>query len=130
MAAFRDITTLIDQLNDGDRCWNFSSMEIGTCFTMRIFDLHANRILINVRGETIEKTFSVPTQLKKLITTEIFKKTIAEDLNPVIEYLGKAKHQKIHDREYHNFKVVKILTRDGKEVINSESTTTTTTAAY
>ena len=126
MAAFRDITTLIDQLNGGDRCLNFSGMEIGTCFTMRIFDLHANRILINVRGETIEKTYSVPTQLKKLITTEIFKKTLDEDLNPVIEYLGKAKHKKIHDREYHNFKVVKILSRDGKEVINSESTTTTT----
>ena len=94
---------------------------------MSIHDLHANKILINVRGETIEKTFSIPTQLKKLITTEIFKKTIAEDLYPVIEYLGKGKHKKIHDREYHNFKVVKILTRDGKEVINSQSTTTTAT---
>ena len=71
-----------------------------------------------------KKTFSVPTQLKKLITTEIFKKTIAEELNPVIEYLGKNKHQKINDREYHNFKVVKILTKDGKEVINSSTTTT------
>ena len=124
MAVFRDITTLIDQLNVGDRCWNFSSMEIGTCFTMSIYDLHANRILINVRGETIEKTFSVPTQLKKLITTEIFKKTIAEGLDPVIEYLEKTKHLKINDREYHNFKVMKNLTKDGKEVINSSTTTT------
>ena len=102
-------------------------MEIGTCFTMSIHDLHANRILINIRGETIEKTFSVPTQLKKLITTEIFKKTIAEELYPVIEYLGKTKHQKIKDREYHNFKVVKILTRDGEEVDKSEQQITTTT---
>ena len=126
MEVFGDITTLINQLNDGDRCWNFSSMEIGTCFTIRIFDLHANRVLINVRGETIKKSYSVPTILKKLITTDLYKKTLSEELNPVIEYLGKAKHKKIHDREYHNFKVVKILSRDGKEVINSESTTTTT----
>ena len=71
----------------------------------------------------MENTFLVPTQLKKLITTEIFKKTIAEELYPVIEYLGKTKHQKIKDREYHNFKVVKILTKDGKEVWSSTTTT-------
>ena len=128
MEVFGDITTLIDQLNDVDRCWNFSSMEIGTCFTIRIFDLHANRVLINARGETIEKSYSLPIILKKLITTDLYKKTCAEELNPVIEYLGKVKHKKIHDGEYHNFKVVKILSRDGEEVINSESTTTTTTS--
>ena len=98
-------------------------MEIGTCFTMNIHDLHANKILIKVRGETIKKTFSLPTQLNKLITTDVFKKTKAEGLDPVIEYLGKNKHQKINDREYHNFKVVKVLTKDGKEVINSSTTT-------
>ena len=91
---------------------------------MSIHDLHANKILIKVRGEIIGKTFSLPTQLNQLITTDVFKKTKAEGLDPVIEYLGKTKHQKINNREYHNFKVVKILTKDGKEVINSSTTTT------
>ena len=99
------------------------SMEIGTCFTMVIHDLHANRIVIKIRGETTEKTFSVPTQLKKLIRSEIFKKKIEEELDPVIKYLGKTKHRNIKDREYHNFKVVKILTKDGKEVWSSTTTT-------
>ena len=84
MAIYSNVTALINQLNAGDRCWNFSSMEVGTCFTMSIHDLHANRILIKIYGEGYEKTCSIPTQLKKLITTEIFKKTIAEDLYPVI----------------------------------------------
>ena len=126
MEVFGDITTLIDQLNDGDRCWNFSSMEIGTGFTLRIFYLHANRVLINVRGETIEKSYSVPIILKNLIITDLYKKTCAEELNPVIEYLGKVKHKKIDGGEYHNFKIVNILSRDGEKVINSESATTTT----
>ena len=127
MAIYNNVSTLIDQLNAGDRCWNFSSMDVGTCFTMSIDDLQANRILIKIIGEGYEKSFSIPTQLKKLISTEIFKKTIAEDLFPVIEYLGKTKHQKIKDREYHNFKVVKILTRDGEEVDKSEQQIGTTT---
>ena len=85
MAVFRDITALIQQLNAGDRCWNFSSMEISTCFTIK----HANKIRIKLRGETIEKTFSFTMQLEKHITTEIFKKTCEEGLYPIIKYLGK-----------------------------------------
>ena len=131
MAIYNNVSTLIDQLNTGDRCWSFSSMNVGTCFTISIGDdLQENIILIKIIGEGYEKSFSIPTQLKKLISTQIFKKTIAEDLFPVIEYLGKTKHQKIKDREYHNFKVVKILKRNGEEVNNSGQqigTTTTTT---
>ena len=127
MEVFGDITALIDQLNDVDRRWSFSSMEIGTCFTIRILDLHANRVLINVKGETTEKSYSIPIILKKLITTNLYRKTFAEELKPIIEYLGKVKHKKIDGGEYHNFKVVNILSRDGEEVINSESATTTTT---
>ena len=95
MAIYSDITTLINQLNAGDKCWSFSSMEIGTCFTVNINDLQSNKILIKVRGETMEKTFSLPTQLRKLITADVFEKVKADGMNPVIEYKGKTKHQKI-----------------------------------
>ena len=78
MAIYSDITTLINQLNNGDKCWSFSSMEISECFTVNINDLQSNTILIKVRGETMEKTFSLPTQLSKLITTDVFEKTKAE----------------------------------------------------
>ena len=57
----------------------------------------------------------------KLITTDVFKKTKAEGLDPVIEYLGKNKHHKIKDRDYHNFEAVKVLNKDGKEVTNSST---------
>ena len=57
MAVYTDITTFIQKLNAGEKCCNFSSMEIGTCFTIKMHDLHANKILIKLRGETIEKNF-------------------------------------------------------------------------
>ena len=53
MAIYSDITTLINQLNDGDKCWSFSTMEIGICFTVNTNDLQSNKILIKVRGEKI-----------------------------------------------------------------------------
>ena len=126
MEVLGDITALIDQLNDVDRRQSFSYMENGTCFTIRSLDLDTDRVLINIKGETAEKSYSIPIVLKKLITTDLYKKTFAEELKPIIEYLGKVKHKKIDGREYHNFKIVKILPRDGEEVNNSESRTATT----
>ena len=91
-------------------------MEIGTCFTVAFSDMQSNNVHIKVRGETMEKKFSIPTQLKKLITTDIFEKVKEDGMNPVIKYKGKNKHQKIKDREYHTFEIVTILTKDGEEV--------------
>ena len=71
---------------------------------MNFEELHANKTLFKVRGETIEKTFLLPAQLKKFIRTDIFMKTKPGGLDPVIEYLGASKHQKIKDKEYHNSK--------------------------
>ena len=65
MAMYSDVTTLVNQLNNGDKCWNFSNMEIGTCFTVVFRDIQSNKVHIKVRGEKIEKTFSLPTQLRK-----------------------------------------------------------------
>ena len=78
MAIYSDITTLINKLNDGDKCWSFSNMEIGTCFTVLFRDMQSNKVNIKVRGETMTKTFSLPTQLRKIITTDIFEK-VKED---------------------------------------------------
>ena len=121
MAMYSDVTTLVNQLNNGDRCWSFSNMEIGTCFTVFFRDIQSNKVHIKVRGETMEKTFSLPTQLRKLITTDIFEKVKDDGMNPVIKYKGKNKHQKIKDREYHTFEIVKVLNKDGKEVTNSST---------
>ena len=126
MEALRDFTALIDQLNNVDGYQSFSSMENGTSFTIRSLDLDKDRVLINIKGETTEKYYSIPIVLKKLVTTDLYKKIFAEELKPIIEYLGKVKHKKIDGREYHNFKIVKILPRYGEEVNNSESVTTTT----
>ena len=102
---------------------------VATCFTVNCKDLQSNKILIKVRRETMEKTFSLPTQLRKLITTDVFQKVKADGMNPVIEYKGKNKHKKIKDSEYHTFKIVKILTNDGEEVnkLPPPQTTTRTT---
>ena len=132
MEVFKDNTTLIDKLNNANnKCWSFHTMEIGTCFTIRSIDLDKNRVFINIKGETTEKYYLIPIVLKKLITSNLYKETCAKKLNPIIKYLGKVKHNKIRGRKYHNFKVVKIIPRNGEEVINSESatrrTTTTTT---
>ena len=116
MAMYSDITTLVNQLNNGDKCWNFSNMEIGTCFTVAFRDIESGKIHIKVRGETMEKKFSIPTQLRKLITTDIFEKVKEDGMNPVIKYKGKNKHKKIRDCEYHTFEIVTILTKDGEEV--------------
>ena len=125
MAIYSDITTHINKLNDGDKCWSFNNMEINsTCFSVNTNDLQSNKILIKVRGETMEKTFSLTTQLRKLITTDVFEKVKADGMNPVIEYKGKNKHKKIKDREYHTFDIVKILTKDGEEVNKSPPRTT------
>ena len=96
---YSDVTTLVNQLNNGDKCWSFSNMEIGTCFTVFFRDLQSNNVHIKVRGERLEKTFLLPTQLRKLITTDIFEKVKDDGMNPVIKYKGKNKHQKIKDRE-------------------------------
>ena len=126
MEALRDFTALIDQLNNVDRYQSFSSMENGTSFTIRSLDFDKDRVFINIEGETTEKYYLIPLVLKKLVTNDLYKKIFAEELKPIIEYQGKVKHKKIDGREYHNFKVVKILPRDGEEVNNSESTTATT----
>ena len=126
MEAFGDFTALIDQLNNVDGYKSFHSMEIGTCFTIRSLDLDEDRVFINIKGETTEKYYSIPFVLKKLITSNLYKETCAEELKPIIEYLGMVKHDKIGEREYHNFKIVKILPRNGEEVTNSESGTATT----
>ena len=129
MAINSDVTALINQLNNHERCWNFSSMEVGTCFTVFFRDLQSNQVHIRIRGEGYEKIFSIPTQLRKLITTGVFEKVKNDGMNPIIKYKGKNKHQKIKDREYHTFEIVNILTKDGEEVNKSQqiSTTTTTT---
>ena len=116
MEALRDFTALIDQLNDVDKYQSFSSMENGTCFTIRSLDLDKDRVFINIKGETAEKSYSIPLVLKKLITTDLYKKIFAEELKPIIKYLGKVKHKKIDDVEYHNFKIVMVI----PEVINCE----------
>ena len=110
-----NVSTLINQLNAGDRCVSFSSMNVGTCFTISDY-LNENRIIIMIIGEEYEKSFTIPSELKRLISTQIFKKTIVEDLFPVIEYLGKSNHLKFKNRQYHKFKVVKIVKRNGEEV--------------
>ena len=120
MEALKDNTTLIDQLN---RYWSFHTMEIGTCFTIRSIDLDMDKVLINIKGETTEKYYLIPIVLKKLITSNLYKETCAKKSSPIIKYLGKVKHWKIRGRKYHNFKVVKIIPRNGEEVINSESAT-------
>ena len=128
MEALRDFTAIIDQLNNVDKYQSLSSMENGTSFTIRSLDLDTDKVLINIKGETTEKYYSIPLVLKKLITNDLYKKIFAEELKPIIEYLGKVKHKKIDGREYHNFKVVKILPRYEEEVNNSESVTTATTS--
>ena len=120
---------LIDQLNNVDRYQSFSSMEIGTCFTIRNLNFDKDRIFINIKGETTKQYYSIPFILKKIVASNFYKKICAEELKPIIEYLGKVKHKKIDGREYHNFKIVKILPRDGEEVNNSESRTTTATTS-
>ena len=95
-------------------------MEIGTCFTIRSLDLDENRVFINIKGETTEKYYSIPFILKKIVTSNFYKKICAKKLNLIIKYLGMVKHKKIEGIKYHNFKIVKIQPRDGEEVINSE----------
>ena len=90
MEPIRDFTALIDQLNNADnKCWSFHSMEIGTCFSIRSIDFDKDRVLINIKGETTEKYYSIPIVLKKLITSNLYKETCAKKLKPIIEYLGK-----------------------------------------
>ena len=112
MEDLKDFTALVDQLNNVDRYQSFSSMEIGTCFTIRNLDFDKNRVLINIKGETTEKSYSIPLVLKKLIASNLYKETCSKKLKPIIEYLGMVKHDKIGEREYHNFKIVKILPRN------------------
>ena len=109
MEVFKDNTTFINHLN---RYWNFHSMEIGTCFTIRSLDLDKNRVLINIKGETTEKYYSIPFILKKIVASNFYKKICAEELKPIIEYRGMVKHKKIRGIKYHNFKIVKILPRN------------------
>ena len=108
MEALKDFTTLIHQLNHVDGYQSFSSMENGTCFTIRSLDLDEDRVFINIKGETTEKSYSIPLVLKKLIASNFYKKICAEELKPIIKYLGMVKHKKIRGREYHNFKIVKM----------------------
>ena len=118
MEAFGDFTAIIDQLNHVDRYQSFSSMEIGTCFSIRSLDLDENRVFINIKGRTTEESYSIPFVLKKIIASNLYKKICAKKLNPIIEYLGKVRHKKIDDVEYHNFKIVKILPEE-EEVTTS-----------
>ena len=78
MEALKDNTTLINQLN---KCWNFHSMEIGTCFTIRSIDFDMDKVLINIKGETTEKYYSIPFILKKIVTSNFYKKICAKKLN-------------------------------------------------
>ena len=119
MEAFGDFTAIIDKLNNVDGYQSFSSMENGTCFSIRSLDLDMDRVLINIEGETTEEYYSIPFVLKKLITTNLYKKICAEELKTIIEYRGMVKNKKIEGREYHNFKVVKILPRNGEEEVTT-----------
>ena len=101
-------------------------MEVGTCFTVFFRDVQSNQVHIRIRGEAYERIFSMPTQLRKLITTGVFEKVKDDGMNPVIKYNGKKKHQTIKDREYHTFEIVNILTKDGEEVSKPPPPTTTT----
>ena len=113
MEVLKDNTTLINQLNI-----SFHTMEIGTCFNIRSFDLDMDRVIINIKGETTEKYYSIPFILKKIIASNFYKKICAEELKPIIKYLGMVKHKKIEGIKYHNFKVVKILPEE-EEVTTS-----------
>ena len=77
-------------------------MKVGTFFTVFFQDLQLNQVHIRIRGEGYEKIFSLPTQLRKLITTDIFQR---------LKMMGWIK-----DREYCTFEIVNILTKDGEEV--------------
>ena len=116
MEVLKDNTILIDQLNNVDGYRSFSSVEIGACFTIKSLDLDEDRVLIKIEGETTEEYYFIPFVLKKLITSTFYKKICAEELKPIIKYLGKVKHKKIDDVEYHNFKIVMVI----PEVINCE----------
>ena len=78
MAVFTDITTLIKKLNAGDKCWNFTIMKIGTCFTIKCMIYMQTKFLSKLEEKQWKKTFLLPTQLNKLITSDVFKKTKAE----------------------------------------------------
>ena len=97
----------------------FSSIGIGTCFSIRSLNLDENRVFINIKGRTTEESYSIPFVLKKIIASNLYKKICAKKLNPIIEYLGKVRHKKIEDVEYHNFKIVKILPEEEEEVTTS-----------
>ena len=70
-------------------------MEVGTCFTVFFRDVQSNQVHIRIRGEAYERIFSMPTQLRKLITTGVFEKVKDDGMNPVIKYNGKKQHKKI-----------------------------------
>ena len=91
-------------------------MEVGTCFTVFFRDVQSNQVHIRIRGEAYERIFSMPMQLRKLITNGVFEKVKDDGMNPVIKYKGKKKHLRIKDREYHTFEIVNILTKYGEEV--------------
>ena len=94
-------------------------MEVGTCFTVFFQDVQSNQVHIRIRGEAYERIFSMPMQLRKLITNGVFEKVKDDGMNPVIKYKGKKNHKTIKDREYHTFEIVNILTKDGEEVNKS-----------
>ena len=119
MEALKDFTALVDQLNNVDGYQSFSSMENGTCFSIRSLDFDKDRVLINIKGETTEQYYLIPLVLKKIVASNFYKKICAKKLNPIIEYLGMVKHKKIEGREYHNFKIVKIQPRNGEEEVNN-----------
>ena len=107
-------------LNHVDGYRSFSSVEIGTCFSIRSLDLDMDKVFINIKGRTTKQYYSIPFILKKIVASNFYKKICAKKLNLIIKYLGMVKHKKREGIKYHNFKIVKIQSRNGGEVINSE----------
>ena len=85
MEALKDFTTIIDQLNGVDKYQSFSSMENGTCFTIRSLDLDKYRVFINIKGEAAEKSYPIPFVLKKIVASNLYKKICAKKLKPIVE---------------------------------------------
>ena len=119
MEVLKDNTALINQLSNVDGYKSFSSIEIGTCIAIRSIDLDENRVFINIKGRTTEEYYLIPFVLKKIVASNLYKKICAEELKTIIEYRGMVKHKKIEGIKYHNFKVVKILPRNGEEEVTT-----------
>ena len=57
MAIYSNVTALINQLSDHERCWNFSSMEVGTCFTVFLEIYNQTKYISELEEKDMKKSF-------------------------------------------------------------------------